>query len=372
MIYATEKHDLLKSLTKNEIIISEVFAYTKNKFIPKTEHISAMHNTYINTWETYYKETIHNGVFETLKKKLFQLNFPIEKGISKTKAYKDAILKGKFTSQKTTFVLKNSESIKLEIYPHHLIGKIPILIISNETDFTSIVNALSHKNEPQEIPKSMGAIFINGINNWNRIHELQENWQQKNPFISWNKIFKEEIIPNSHLYKDKLIILSTKYYSNIKPKKLHLLDAFWRNTSLQIRKEHECIHAFTLMYYGTISNNIHDELVADYAGILSVKNKFDKEWMLHFFGLENYPKYRNGGRLQNYLEKKVVSKQAFNCLKELTVKVINSIEKFDDSLGTLKSLKDKENRIKSICEIDFLTMALPNGVLELLKKYKNF
>ena len=44
-------------------------------------------------------------------------------------------------------------------------------------------------------------------------------------------------------------------------------------------------------------NNLHDELIADYAGITAAIGHYRAAWFLRFLGLEDYPTYRPGGRL---------------------------------------------------------------------------
>lgn len=46
---------------------------------------------------------------------------------------------------------------------------------------------------------------------------------------------------------------------------------------------------------------VHDEFIADYAGIAAANGSFRADGLLLFMGLEDYPRYREDGRLQNYL-----------------------------------------------------------------------
>jgi len=365
-----EKYLFLKEFIKGEQAINELLVYAENKFIPKKDNItSQLEDTYINTWENYYQESIKTGVFETLKKYIVQLQFPIQKGISKTETYINTTLRGKENLNKLALKLNQPKSIKLQIYKNTLVGKVPLLIVPNNKDFNTIICALSNKNEPQKLPKSMGALCINGINNWDRIHRLKANWLKQNPTGNWSIYFKEQILPKPHLFKDKLIVLSTKEYSGIKNESIGVSKNTWKSSSLIIRREHECAHLFTLKYYGAMANNIHDEIIADYTGITKVLSQFNKDWLLHFIGLENYPTYRKGGRLENYQGKKKLSKEAFKGLKWIVKNAIESISQFDDILGEIKSTTDKLNRIKSISEVDLITMASPMGTHKLIKKY---
>jgi hypothetical protein len=268
-------------------------------------------------------------------------------------------------------VLNQPELIKLDIYKNDMIDKVPVIIVPNNNDFNTIISALSNKNEPQELPKSMGALFMNGINNWDRIHRLKRNWLKQNPIGSWNLHFKEQILPKPHLFKDKLMVLSTKAYSGIKNEDIGVSKSTWKSSSLIIRREHECAHLFTLKQYGCMANNMHDEIIADYAGITKVLGQFNKDWFLHFIGLENYPIYRKGGRLENYQGQKNLSKEAFEALKTLVKSVSETIYKFDTSLGKIKSTADQINRIKSICEVDLITMASISGTQKLIEKYNS-
>ena len=301
MMNKKDRHTILKAFVQDEKAINELLVYTENKFIPKKDSASLLEKeVYINTWEEYYLESKKIGAFETLKKYIVQLQFPIEKGISKTEAYVNTTLRGKENLSKLELKLKKSSVLKLEIYKSALVGSVPVLIVPNDEDFNSIICALSNKNEPQELPKSMGASFINGINNWDRIQRLKANWLKQNPTGNWSLYFKEHILPKPHLFKDKLMVLTTKVYSAIKSKTIGVSESAWKSSSLVLRREHECAHLFTLKQYGCMANNMHDEIIADYAGITKVVGQFNKEWFLHFVGLENYPKYRKGGRLENY------------------------------------------------------------------------
>ena len=372
MMNKKDRHTILKAFVQDEKAINELLVYTENKFIPKKDSASLLEKeVYINTWEEYYLESKKIGAFETLKKYIVQLQFPIEKGISKTEAYVNTTLRGKENLSKLELKLKKSSVLKLEIYKSALVGSVPVLIVPNDEDFNSIICALSNKNEPQELPKSMGASFINGINNWDRIQRLKANWLKQNPTGNWSLYFKEHILPKPHLFKDKLMVLTTKVYSAIKSKTIGVSESAWKSSSLVLRREHECAHLFTLKQYGCMANNMHDEIIADYAGITKVVGQFNKEWFLHFVGLENYPKYRKGGRLENYQGSKKLSKEAFEGLKTIVKNAADSLCAFDYALGEIKSSTDQLNRIKSICEVDLITMASVKGSQKLIEKYNS-
>jgi hypothetical protein len=372
MMDEDERYEFLKKVTKSDSAIDELLAYSENKFISKKDNYSTTEeDTYLNTWENYGVESKEIGAFNTLKKYIVQFQFPVEKGISKTEAYINSTLKGKANLSDSGLKLNKPNAISLELYNSPLCGKVPVLIVPNDKDFVTVICALSNKNEPQELPKSMGASFINGLNNWDRIQRLKRDWLKQNPTGSWNLYFKEQILPKPYLFKDKLMVLSTKAYSGVKSEFIGLSKKTWESSSLMIRREHECTHLFTLKQYGCMANNMHDEIVADYAGITRVLGHYNKEWFLRFVGLENYPKYRKGGRLENYQGLNNLSKEAFEGLKTLVKNATDSIYKFDNALGEITSSIDQLNRIKSICEIDLITMAMPQGYQKLIEKYNS-
>lgn len=367
-----EKRVFLKELVKNEKVIDELITYTENKFTSKdkTQLPLRNHDNSIKTWEKYYQESQEIGCFNTLKKYLVQLQFPVQRGISKTENYRNTTLKGKQKLGEESLVLNQPNHLTLELYENEMIGKIPIILVPNNDDFNTFICALSNKNEPKKLPESMGALFINGLNNWDRIHTLKETWLQKYPFGNWNEKFRKEILPNPQLFKDKLFVLSTKDYSGVKSSEVGVLEKKWKNSSFIIRREHECAHLFTLQKYGCMANNIHDEIIADYAGITKVLGQFNKEWFLHFMGLENYPVYRVGARLQNYKQPLKLSEMAFDVLKTLMKKISDTIYSFDITLGKISTSEDRIHRIETICEVDMITMASRNGYNQLIEKYK--
>lgn len=349
--------------------------YLSNKFDSGKKHsFSALsEESDIQFWDACLEKNDGRNIFDLLKRCYPQLNFPIETGIEKTELYKDFVLRGKtnLINLTASLELTDLESIKLEVN-ESIGGKIPILTISNQEDFVKIIQSLLHKNNPVEIPSSMGAALINGINNWERLNTIKNNWLANNPLGNWNTEFSN-VIQNKSLYKDKLIVLSTKPYSNVPASQLGLSYDLWISYSVTIRKEHEFTHLYTLIRYGLASNNLHDELIADYIGIIKAIGYYDKAWMLNFMGLEEYPKYRRGARLENYVKDNMLSPEDFKQLIRIVKNAIETIADFDKSIGKLNSVKDQICRIDALCETGLTALASPNGATILLLNYhENF
>lgn len=352
-------------------IPNELEKYFQNKFVfdaIKTEP-SDEENSFIAFWK-YYLQLEEFNTLQILKDFYPQLYFPIQIDINKTEDYINAVLKGKdsYRSILEQLKLNDSEGVKIKIHKS-IAGEIPVLSLYDDKDFVTIVQCFLHKNNPIMIPQSMGAFLANGINNWERIHSLKKQWIKNNPFGNWNDEFTKNILPNQDAYKDKIIVLSTKPYSNISFDKLELSEEVWKNLSFSIRLEHECVHLYTLKRYGVAANNLHDELIADYIGISKALGSYNKEWMLLFMGLEEFPKYRKGARLQNYLEDTQLSEENFQKLIGIIKNAIESIADFDIQLGKITSNIDLICRIEALCETGLLNIASECGAYLLTSKY---
>jgi hypothetical protein len=174
--------------------------------------------------------------------------------------------------------------------------------------------------------------MISGFNNWQRLHTLKQRWQAAQaPYgtgATWAEEFRR-LLPQKALYQDRFIIVSDGPYSNVSAADLGLDEAAWHRMSLHIRIEHECVHYFTRRLFNFMHNTMRDELMADYAGIAATLGYFRADWFLHFIGLEAFPRYRDGGRLQNYRGEPPLSDGALILLQALIKDAAEHLEQFD-------------------------------------------
>jgi hypothetical protein len=316
--------------------VEELLVYNQNVF----DHNTLTHRIkfpltsepHIAAWEEYAVSAKILGVFEVLKQRLVQFQFPIMEGISQTEAYQSATRRGVATDRMIANGLVLQEPEKLQLILHQsLAGTIPVLLTGNREDFVCLVQALTKRNEPQPVPISMGACIVNGFNNWDRIRQYRQQWSAENPAncsqSSWLAEFGRLIL-QKQLYQDKFIILSNTSYSNVLAKDIGLEEAQWQRLSLTIRLEHECTHYFTSRLFNSMRNNIFDELIADYRGIVAAIGTYRADWFLHFLGLESFPNYREGGRLQNYLGNPSLSDGAFKILQALVKASAENLQSF--------------------------------------------
>ncbi|MFD1602915.1 DUF7005 family protein [Flavobacterium artemisiae] len=354
----------------NPALSEELKNYLINNFKSK-KTISLENETSIKYWEDFAgKSAADELIFDELKKCYPQLNFPIEPEIEKKEEYKNLVLRGKTENVNLSFLLKlnDCKNITLRI-GESIAGKIPIIIVPDKEDFITILQCLLYKNNPRHIPNSMGAVLINGINNWQKITGLKNDWMAANIAGNWSQEFYINVLPNYSLYQDQLIVISTKPYSNVLAKQLGLSESLWLSYSISIRIEHEFAHLYTLKKFGTASNNLHDELIADYIGIVKTIGKYNKSWMLLFMGLENYPDYRQGARLENYISDNKLSKEDFKQLIKIIKMAIENISIFHESQGNLKSDIDQMCRIDALCETSLEELSSVNGASLIIDNY---
>ncbi|WP_442939959.1 DUF7005 family protein [Nostoc sp.] len=318
-------------LTHNQNIFDHSFLKLPIKFPLAPE-------PHVAVWEEYAAIAKEVGVFEALSSRLVQLQFPILEGINQTEAYRSATRKGVTVDgmvEATGLILQQPEQLQLMLH-QSLAGVIPVLLTKNREDFVSLVQALTMRNEPKSVPASMGACMITGFNNWDRIRQYRQQWSAKNfdncSQSSWLEEF-QRLIPQKQLYQDRLIILSDGFYSNVSASDIGLSEVEWRRLSITIRLEHECTHYFTQRLFGSMRNNLLDELIADYIGIVAAVGNYRADWFLRFLGLESFPDYREGGRLQNYRGKPPLSDDAFKILQALVKSAAENLERFDTQYG---------------------------------------
>jgi len=355
--------DVLANFGASASEVEELLAYNQNVF----NHNRLSHSVtfplapeaHVTAWEEYAVAARVVGAFEALLSRLVQFRFPIQEGISQTDAYRAATRKGVSVdgmAEATGLVLTLPEKLQLIIH-QSLAGPIPVLLAGKREDFVTLVQALTMRNEPKRVPASMGACIVSGFNNWDRIHSLRQQWSAQNSDncseSSWAAEF-QQIIPQKELYQDRFIILSDGPYSDVSAREMGLKEPQWQRLSLTIRLEHECTHYFTRRLFDSMRNNMLDELIADYRGIVAATGYYRADWFLRFLGLESFPNYREGGRLQNYRGQPPLSDGAFKILQALAIAAAENLERFDAEYAD--KLRDSNIQPLMLMGLTYLTL----------------
>ena len=375
-IYTMKNQDfragVLSSLGATTRQKDELLTYNRNLFdhqsLESRKKFPLPDELFVETWERYISEAKDKGIFEYLKKRLVQLSFPIREGISQTEFYRSATRKGTPVDEipeATGIVLERPEELQLVLNPTPA-GRIPVIIPASRNDFVSTIRAFTMRNEPEPVPDSMGATTVSGYNNWDRIHTLRRQWEEKNQgiagLIGWPQEF-QRIIAKKELYQDRFIILSDGPYSSVPAREMGLAGDEWRRLSLIIRREHECTHYFTLRVFSSMQNRLIDELLADYMGIVAAADRYRADWFMRFMGLENFPDYRKGGRLENYRGDPQLSDRAFKILQVLVKKAAENLERLDvECRDELLNLKEKTSRLIAITYLTLEELASDDAV----------
>jgi hypothetical protein len=331
---------------------------------------------FVSSWDAYHRESTDRGVLPVLTQRLPQLAFPIEHGISATPAYLAATRRGvSDSSRSTALTLIEPDHLRLRVHPT-IVGRVPVLITGTRDDFVALVRAFVHRNEPVAVPASMGACFVAGYNNWDRVALYHNQWthstQRDGGDVSdtaWSRAFASFAADKSK-YQDRFIILSDGPYSDTPASALGLESGVWRTLSLRIRLEHECAHYVTRRLFGAMRLTILDELVADHAGLVRATGQFSAAWFLRFLGLERAPEYRSGGRLQNYLGANHITAEALAILYETIVRAAAAVEQADTALRIgrhhTRTLADSACELVAIARLGIEVLAAPDGAERLM------
>lgn len=347
--------------------IEELLAYNTNHFdvsaLDGATRFPLADEPLVECWQAWADEAATGGVVPTLRRYLPQLRFPVAEGMSRDPDYRKATLAGADPDgleRATGLEIDAPEHVQLELYPS-LAGRIPVLEIRDRASFVALVRALSKRNEPFPVPPSMGAQMIGGFNNWHRIREHQRRWsatpEDEREHATWKEAFAA-LRQRKELFQDRFILLSDGPYSAVDAADLGLDEATWKERSLIIRREHECTHYFTRRVFGSMRGNLLDELICDYAGVVASEGRFRADWFLRFVGLEAYPEYRQGGRLENYLGDPPLSGGAFRALQTLVYQAAHNLERFDRDEAARAAGGEREPRRRALILASLATRRL--------------
>jgi anti-sigma regulatory factor (Ser/Thr protein kinase) len=283
---------------------------------------------HIGPWEEYVKDAATEGVLPALRKRLLQLQFPIAPGMSQNPVYRAATRRGIPPPEGDPWLeLLRPEGLILTLNPTAA-GRVPILVVAEREDFVSLVQAMTGRNEPVRVPPSMGACIVTGYNNWDRVARYRKAWELTTDHVgdedAWTREF-QTLSMRKELYQDRFIILSSGPYSAVAAEEVSSPMDNWPAESVRIRREHECTHYFTYRIFGAMRNNLLDEVLADLVGLLHARGKYEVDLALRFFGLEDFPQYRQGGRLESYLGTPPLSEKATEVLRSLVYRTVHNL-----------------------------------------------
>ena len=345
---------VLEAHGAGESTLDELLAYSAKPFdTPARPGFPLPDEPHVEVWRHYVDEGAADGAFAALRRHFVQLRFPVRAGMSQEPAYGDATRKGR-TEQADAFApgLALADPARLDLRIHDTIaGCVPVLVAGDRRDFVALVQAFTERNEPVDVPASMGACIVSGLNNWDRVAAYRERWTQEHPDLAsgWADEFRR-MAARKELYQDRFIILSRGPYSAVAAQDAGMSDEEWLARSLVIRCEHECTHYFTYRVFRSMRNNLFDELIADFVGLVRAFGRYRGELARRFLGLEAFPAIRAGGRLAVY--RAGLSDEALPTAGSLALSAIDN----------LQALADRQD----LCSCDLFSLAGLTYALSLL------
>jgi anti-sigma regulatory factor (Ser/Thr protein kinase) len=329
-----ERADLLRRTGAEGAVLDELLAYDVPLLSPgaaRRAKIPVHDEPHLAAWSAYLSDASHGGIVASLARRLPQLRFPVRKGISATESYRAATRQGIFPEEgdleATGLPLVRPDLVSLTLHPT-LAGRFPVLVARERADFESLVRAFSARNEPVPVPPSMGACLVKGFNNWDRLNAYRSSWETAHPGADWDAEWPS-VVARKELYEDRFVILSAGPYSGVPAGDAGFPETEWLELSLRIRRDHEATHYLTLRAAGASRNNLLDEVLADWVGLVRTFGRYDARLALLFFGLDRFPAYRSGARLENYRGRPPLSEAAFEIVKRLVHDAVKNLAALD-------------------------------------------
>lgn len=359
------RSEVLERLGAPDAVRKELLAYNDNRFEQSRLHFPLAlppdSGPHLAAWQLYADEAKRVGTYAAWQQHLVQLRFPIRENISLTDASRAATRTGAPVAampEASGLILSHPEQLRLVIY-QSLAGAIPALLLGSRADFVALVQALTKHNEPHPVPDALGALMVAGLNNWDRICRYRRQWEagksSDTSETSWRSHFSRYVVPRKELYQDRVLLVSSGWYSDVPAGRIGLDEETWRDTSVIIRLAHESTRYFTSRLLGSMRNRLLDEIIADYMGIVAAEGQYRSDWFLRFLGLEAFPAYREGGRLQNYRGEPQLSAGAFRVLQRLAKVAAENLEQFDRAQA--ETLRRPEGRARMLLALTRLTVA---------------
>lgn len=299
--------EILRGLGAGGAVLEEVLDYAANPyreislppgFPPLAEEPQ------VRFWRRYAAEAGEIGVAATLSRRFPQLRFPVRAGMAQEEPYRAATRRGAFDAERPQVGLALERPEALELAVEELAaGPVPVLVAPCRADFETLVRALTSRNEPVEVPASMGACLIKGLADWERVAAHRRSWREARGGADDESDWQVEMAAlgqRKELWQDRLILVSTGPYSAVPAAEAGCPEVEWGERSVSIRLAHEGFHYLTLRLAGRIRSNLLDELVADFAGLGATYGAYSERLARRFLGVDRLPELRAGGRIEVY------------------------------------------------------------------------
>jgi hypothetical protein len=336
---------ILRDCGASDDDLDALLAYTQTPYAALADGATfPLHDEpHIAAWQQYAGAARLEGAWVALRRTFVQLQFPIQEGISEEDEYRRATRRGQFDAAEAFAPgLRMEDPAGLDLVIHESIaGRIPVIVPATRSDFETLVRAFTERNEPKAVPASMGACMVVGLNNWKRVEAYRDEWKRsmgdEGTDEAWAVEFKS-FAAQKPLYQDRFIILSRGPYSAIRHEFVGIAEDAWLRQSLDIRREHECVHYLTYRLAGMIRSNVLDELLADFAGLVAGTGRYDPRLALRCLGVAPDGSPSSDSRLLIY--RGALSDSALRVVATLAIRATEHLERCAQAWGDrLKDVK---------------------------------
>ena len=267
-------------------------------------------------------------------------------GDAGAEAYRDVVLCGQDAPSESLshFIGSDRDSCLLEETP---VGAIPVITLHERADFELFLQIMLHRCSPVPIPRTQGAVFVDGVVNWTWIRAHEEEYLcTHGPDADWEREFSRFTADRAN-YTDALIVLSDGPYSALSADKTGLPEKDWLEASHTIRKVHECTHFLCHKLFPEKEDAVWDELVADAVGMTAALGHFDPALEERFLGIKG--ENCSGGRLENYLDE---TQDGQEQKKELIGRIRRTLSRFENIIPFFRGENPYELAIRLEEEIE--------------------
>lgn len=241
-----------------------------------------------------------------------QLTLPVREGMSNDPTYLSIVRRGAIPEGGGFPFRETGQEKRIEV--NTPAGQAEVLYLPDREIFEYFVRVLAHRCEPVEVPPSMGAVMISGINNWRRIEAHKLEYTQAGG-TNWAEEFKRFTkVPEN--YKDIVLLVSKGPYSALSAEDAGYEQEEWLELSGTIRMYHELSHFVSRRLFPENKDKLRDEVIADSIGIIAAFGRYDRQLAKKVLGIEG-TEYRKGGRLENYTDKEPCETVMENALRQI-------------------------------------------------------
>ncbi len=236
----------------------------------------------------------------------------------------------------------------------------PVLVAPHRRDFESLVRALTARNEPVDVPASMGACLIKGLADWERVAAHRSAWRAARGGADDESAWATEMASlgqRKELWQDRLILLSTGPYSAVPAAEAGCDDVDWSDRSVAIRLAHEGFHYLTLRLAGRIRSNLLDELVADFAGLTAAFGTYSESLARRFLGVDLLPGLRAGGRIEVYRGDPPLSDVALGVVARLADRATRNLARIELAESEREAPATTARRLVALARLELETFA---------------